>query len=170
MISEKLDEEFKMFMRWRGITIDGQLFDLVFNEPQNFAQYSQADVDSARIGTFTQLEQFPYFSKRFLMKRYLGMSEQEMSENEVMWAEETGEAAVNDGTDIDSAAGLRSVGITPGGIDTDLESVSMPELGGKIWAVWKCLLDQAGLLQLLLRLCQQLHQHLQAYNFNFLIK
>jgi hypothetical protein len=59
------------------------------------------------------------------------MSEQEMSENEVMWAEETGEAAVNDGADIDSAAGLRSVGITPGGIDTDLESVSMPEPGGE---------------------------------------
>ena len=128
MISERLDEEFKMFMRWRGITIDGQLFDLSFNEPQNFAQYSQADVDSARIGTFTQLEQYPYFSKRYLMKRYLGMSEQEMSENEVMWAEETGENTVNDGEDIDSSAGLRSVGITPGGIDNDLEAVSVPEL------------------------------------------
>ena len=129
MIVEKLDDEFKMFMRWRGITIDGQLFDLTFNEPQNFAQYSQADVDSARIGTFTQLEQFPYFSKRFLMKRYLGMSEQEMSENEIMWSEETGENTVNDAESIDSSAGLRSVGITPGGIDTDLSALSVPEPG-----------------------------------------
>ena len=72
---KKLDQEFKMFMRWRGVNIDSQLFDLKFEEPQNFAQYRQADIDGAKIGTFTQLEQYPYFSKRFLMKRYLGLSE-----------------------------------------------------------------------------------------------
>jgi hypothetical protein len=120
MIIDKLDHEFKMFMRWRGINIDGQLFDLVFEEPQNFAQYRQADVDSARIGTFTQLEQYPYFSKRFLMKRYLGMSEAEMSENEIQWSEEQG--------DIENAPSaepnLRSVGVTPGGLASDLEAVS----------------------------------------------
>ena len=33
MVIEKFDTEFKMFMRWRGINIDGQLFDLVFNDP-----------------------------------------------------------------------------------------------------------------------------------------
>ena len=69
MIVDKLDQEFKTFMRWRGINIDSQLFDLKLAEPQNFAQYRQADVDSARIATFAQLEAFPYMSKRFLMKR-----------------------------------------------------------------------------------------------------
>jgi hypothetical protein len=61
-------------------------------------------------------------SKRWLMKRYLGLSEQEMSENETMWAEEQG--------DVDQApAGdpsLRNVGISPGGIAADLESVALP--------------------------------------------
>ena len=80
MIVDKLDQEFKTFMRWRGINIDSQLFDLVLEEPQNFAQYRQADVDNARIGTFVQLEAYPYMSKRFLMKRYLGMTEMEMAE------------------------------------------------------------------------------------------
>ena len=119
MIVDKLDQEFKLFMRWRGINIDGQLFDLIFEEPQNFAQYRQADVDSARIATFTQLEAYPYMSKRFLMKRYLGMTEQEMNENETMWAEEQGDveqAPVED-------PNLRSVGISPGGIAGDLEAV-----------------------------------------------
>ena len=123
MIVNNLDKEFKMFMRWRGINIDSQLFDLQFGEPQNFAQYRQADIDSARIATFTALEPVPYLSKRFLMKRYLGLSEQEMTENEKMWAEEQG--------DVESApadqAGLRSVGITPGGISTDL-SAAMPPM------------------------------------------
>lgn len=124
-IAEYLDKEFKLYMRWRGINVDGQLFELKFNEPQNFAQYRQADVDMARINTFTQLEQYPYFSKRFLMQRYLGLTEQEMTENETMWAEEQG--------DVETApadpAGLRSVGVTPGGIQGDLEAAEPPAEG-----------------------------------------
>ena len=138
MIADKLDSEFKLFMRWRGFNIDGSLFDLSFNEPQNFAQYRQADIDAARIGTFTQLEQYPYLSKRWLMKRYLGMTEQEISENETAWAEERGDAELAQ----PEAPGLRSVGISPGGLQNDLEGLgpetapgaapSGPDLGGAV--------------------------------------
>ena len=124
MIADKLDSEFKLFMRWRGFNIDGSLFDLSFNEPQNFAQYRQADIDAARITNFTQLEQTPYLSKRFLMKRYLGMSEQEISENETAWAEEKGNpemAAVD-------APSLRSGGFSPGGVAADIEALG-PDAG-----------------------------------------
>ena len=131
IIGEYFDREFKLYMRWRGIDIDGQLFDLRFNEPQNFASYRQADVDMARINTFTQLEQFPYFSKRFLMERFLGLTQEEMTENETMWSEEQG--------DVESApaeqAGLRSVGVSPGGISTDLDSMPPEgEEGGELGA------------------------------------
>jgi hypothetical protein len=119
MIAEKLDTEFKLFMRWRGFNIDGSLFDLQFNEPQNFAQYRQADIDAARIATFTQLEPLPYLSKRWLMKRYLGMTEQELSENETMWKEERGDT---ESAPVESP-GLRSVGISPGGINSDIEAL-----------------------------------------------
>jgi len=123
MIADKLDAEFKLFMRWRGFNIDGSLFDLNLNEPQNFAQYRQADIDSARIATFTQLEPLPYLSKRWLMKRYLGMTEQEISENENSWAEERGDAELAQ----PEAPGLRSVGISPGGLQNDLEGLG-PEM------------------------------------------
>jgi len=127
MVVEKLDSEFKMFLRWRGINIDGGLFDLQFNEPQNFASYRQAEVDGARIGSFTQLEGYPYLSKRFLLTRYLGLTEEEMTDNERMWKEEQG--------DIESApaetSDLRSVGISPGGMNTDIENTEMPDLGGE---------------------------------------
>ena len=126
LVADKLDQEFKLFMRWRGFNIDGSLFDLSFNEPQNFAQYRQADIDSAKIATFTQLEQYPYMSKRFLMKRYLGLSEMEMSENEMMWAEEKGKAETANA----GQANLRNVGITPGGIAGDLENAAPPPEGG----------------------------------------
>jgi len=129
MVIDKLDQEFKIFLRWRGINIDSQLFDIQFNEPQNFAGYRQAEIDGARIGTFTQLEAFPYFSKRFLMQRYLGMTEQEMSENERMWMEEKGETEEAPPEDV----GLRSIGVTPGGLDTDLTAaeVPAPDLGAE---------------------------------------
>jgi len=124
LIADKLDAEFKLFMKWRGFNIDGSLFDLAFNEPQNFAQYRQADIDAARITNFTQLEQVPYLSKRFLMKRYLGMTEAEISDNETNWAEERGDNELAQ----PDAPGLRSVGISPGGIQSDLEGLG-PEVG-----------------------------------------
>jgi len=125
MVVDKLDQEFKMFMRWRGINIDSSLFDLVFEEPQNFASYSQAEADQARIATFTQLEAYPYFSKRWLMERFLGLSEQEMNDNERLWNEEQGDVE----TAPAAGADLRSVGVTPGGISQDLEAVAPPPEG-----------------------------------------
>jgi hypothetical protein len=120
LIVDKLDTEFKMFMRWRGINIDNNLFDLRFNEPQNFAKYRQAEVDQVRITTFTQLEPIPYLSKRFLLERYLDLSEEEMTRNDELWAQENG--AVTD-TDVPDAS-LRAVGVTNAGIQQDLDAVA----------------------------------------------
>jgi len=120
LIVDKLDQEFKMFMRWRGVNIDGSVFELRFNEPQNFAKYRQAEVDAVRIQAFTQLEQTPYLSKRFLLKRYLDLSEEEMQENEEWWNEEneSGESTTA------PEAGLRSVGVTTAGLQSDLDNLT----------------------------------------------
>jgi len=117
-IAQKLDDEFKMFLKWRGFNIDSSLFTLKFNPPQNFASYRQAELDTTRIGAFTSLEQLPYMSKRFLLKRYLGLTEDEIKENEEMWQEERDqpEMQTNSGQD------LRSVGVTPGGLESDIET------------------------------------------------
>jgi len=127
LIAEKIDQEFKVYMRWKGINIDSNLFQLRFREPQNFAAYRQVEVDTARISTFTQLESFPYLSKRFLMTRYLGMTEEEVKENERMWREEQGDMEKAPSEDV----GLRGVGISPGTIQGDLET-TMPTAGGEI--------------------------------------
>jgi hypothetical protein len=121
MIAERLDHEFKMFMRWRGINIDNGMFELRFNEPQNFSKNRQAEVDNPRIQAFGQMAQFPFLSKRFVMQRYLGLTEEEMQQNDEMWEEENGDETPGAG-----APGLRSVGITPGAIDTDIEAASPP--------------------------------------------
>jgi len=80
LIITKLDDEFKMFMRWRGFNIDSGLFSIAFNPPQNFASYREAELDTTRVTTFQALEPIPYMSKRFLLKRYLGLTEEEIAE------------------------------------------------------------------------------------------
>jgi hypothetical protein len=119
LVCHTLDKEFKMFMRWRGLNIDSGLFDIKFNEPQNFSKYRQVEIDNARIQGFTQLEAFAYLSKRFLLQRYLGLSEEEMLDNEKLWKEEHAD-------DVAAAApesvGLRAAGITPDNIATDIEN------------------------------------------------
>jgi hypothetical protein len=125
LIAEKLDTEFKMFMRWRGVNIDNAVFELRFNEPQNFAKYRQAEVDAVRISTFTALEPVAYLSKRFLLERYLDLSEEEMQRNDELWAQEN--ATISDTES--PAAGLRAVGVTNAGIQQDLENTAPPAEG-----------------------------------------
>lgn len=129
LMATALDREFKLFMRFRGINIDSSVFDLKFNEPQNFTKYRQVDIDTARIGSFAQVEAYPYLSKRFILQRYLGLSEEEMQENEQMWAEEHAETEISKPED----PSLRSVGVSAGGITSDLENVEMPG-GGELGA------------------------------------
>ena len=125
----KLDDEFKMFMRWRGFNIDSGLFSIKFNPPQNFASYRQAELDTTRIQAFSALEQLPYMSKRFLMKRYLGLTEDELQENTTQWEEETGQPIETDPTGSD----LRTVGVSPSDIEGDVamgDAVSAGEEAG----------------------------------------
>lgn len=129
LIMQKLDDEFKMFLRWRGFNIDSGLFTIKLCEPQNFASYRQAELDTSRIGSFMQLEQLPYLSKRFMLKRYLGLSEEEIAENEQYWEEERAEPALQTTQGQD----LRSIGITPAGLETDIaagEEIAGGEIGG----------------------------------------
>lgn len=126
-IISTLDKEFKMFMNWRGINIDSSLFNLTFTEPQNFAQYRQAELDSGRIQAFTQIESLPYMSKRFMLKRYLGLTEEEIQQNEEMWREERGNAIMS----LDSSKDMRSMGVTPGGVVGDMSVSSDLGLEGK---------------------------------------
>ena len=115
-IMQKLDDEFKMFLRWRGFNIDAGLFSITFCEPQNFASYRQSELDTSRIQAFSTLEPLPYMSKRFMMKRYLGLSDEEILENEQMWQEERDEPELSTTQGQD----LRSIGVTPAGLEQDL--------------------------------------------------
>jgi len=117
-ISRKLDEEFKLFLRWRGLNIDSGLFTLKFNEPQNFASYRQSELDTSRVSTFSTIEAFPYMSKRFALERFLGLTEEEINKNEKLWREEN-----HKDVDVEpQGSDLRSVGISTGDMESDTQS------------------------------------------------
>ena len=119
LVCEDLDREFKMFLKHRGVVIESSLFDLKFNTPQNFGKYRQAEVDQVMMNVFTAIEGAEYISKRFALKRFLGLTDEEVQENEKLWNEEKGQADPQD------SDGLKSVGASiPGG---DFEGGAEPE-------------------------------------------
>jgi hypothetical protein len=117
-MSQQLDKEFKLFLRWRGFNIDSGLFTLEFNPPQNFAAYRQSELDNARVSVFQSMEAIPYISKRFAMERFLGLSEEEITKNERLWREEH-----NKDQDIEpEGSDLRNIGVSAGDMETDLQT------------------------------------------------
>jgi hypothetical protein len=57
-------------------------------------------------------------SKRFMLERFLGLTEDEIKKNEEMWREERDSPEMKPATGQD----LRSVGITPGALETDIQT------------------------------------------------
>ena len=122
-VSPVFDEEFKLWIANKGYSIDNSLFEIKMNPPQNFAQYRQTEMDQQRVGTFVQVAELPYMSKRFALKRYLGLTEEEMSENAAQWAEEN---AVSQKQPTKSAE-LRTGGVTQAGIASDIDNLADPQ-------------------------------------------
>lgn len=118
LLSPIFDDEFKLFVRRRGFSIDSSLYELNFNEPENFGVYAKMERDAAAINVYTPLAEMKHFSKRWLMINKLGMTEEEINENERMWREENRDATKGTGADDSAgggapAAGLEAVGVRP---------------------------------------------------------
>ncbi len=134
-VIEPLDTEFKLFLKHRGVTIDNSLFEIQFTEPQSFSEYRQLELDSAKINTFTALTDISFVSKRFILKRYLGWTDAELTENERMWKEErsrlTKTFAPEQSMGSGAATGLSDVGITSSGIDGMAPEGDMADMEGQ---------------------------------------
>src|SRR6056300_781901 len=118
LVTEEFNQEFKRYLLEKGVNIDISMFDLRLQEPMNFASYRQSELDNVRIPTFTQIQAIPFLSNRYAMKRFLGLSEEEIAENERMWREENDENLQPLPTD--AAGEMRGVGISGAGIGGDL--------------------------------------------------
>ena len=132
-----LDKEFKMFLKFRGVEVSSSLFDLKFTDPQSFSQYRELELDSAKTALFGNIEGVPYLSKRFILQKYLGLTEDEMIENERLWKEEN-ETEVQ--LDKDSVGDLGTLGVRNTDInnfeptDVDVENNMADETTGDMEA------------------------------------
>jgi Bacteriophage T4-like portal protein (Gp20) len=84
------DREFKIYLKHNGIMIDSDRFKVRLPTPQNFAAYRQQEVDSGLLSNFSQVDGMPYVSKRWALERFLGLTKDEVIENERRMKEELG--------------------------------------------------------------------------------
>ena len=132
LVVEELNQEFKRYILEKGVNVDTAMFDLRFQPPQNFASYRQSEIDNARVPTYTQMSAIPYISNRFALQRFLGLSAEEVAENERMWKEENDENL--DPAPSDAEGEMRTAGISGAGIAGDMGSMEdeAPEEGAPI--------------------------------------
>lgn len=89
-IDEIMDQEFKVYLKVVGLKIDDEIFKIKLPDPANFALYRQAALDADLIGSYNNIANDKTISKRFMLKRYLGLTDDEIQMNEVMIKEERG--------------------------------------------------------------------------------
>lgn len=128
IVSRIFDFEFKLYMKECGYNIDSSSFEINFQVPLNFTAYREAELQTTRLNIFGQVADVNYLSKQFILKKYAGLTEAEIAENERLWLQENPEAA--QGADSKnnteaSSAGLGDIGIAPSSeesFDVDVES------------------------------------------------
>jgi len=129
LVIEEFDQEFKRYLLEKGVNIDTAMFDIKMEPPQNFAAYRQSEMDNARVPTYSQMAAIPYISNRFAMMRYLGLTEEELAQNERLWREENDENLTPPGTD--AAGEMRGAGISGAGIEGDMAGMEAEVPGGE---------------------------------------
>ena len=135
-VEEVFNREFKLYLHNKGANVDFAMFNLKLTPPQNFAAYRQAELDNNRIGTFGQIQAIPFMSNRFALKRFLGLTEEEIAENERLWREEN-EENVTELVSDDLSGEMRMAGLSgadlagdTGGLETELDDAGTAIDGG----------------------------------------
>jgi hypothetical protein len=119
--------------------MDWSLFEIRLSPPQSFTRYRQIELDLQRMQVYQGVAENRRLAERFKFTRYLGLSEDELIENEKLWSEENADKLKKKtgASPAESASGdgLGAVGIRPGdeGMPSDLEMPpeegEMPEGG-----------------------------------------
>ena len=119
-IIAQLDKEFKHYLIEKGYSLDPTDFNIKFNKPMNFSDWSYVEMMGTRVGLFTQLNDVSFLSKRMLMDEVLGWNEEKIAKNAKLWKEENPSKLKGlvktefDDERFEGAPGLKSVDVGPG--------------------------------------------------------
>lgn len=89
-LEKTLDEEFKKFLREMRINIDPTLYKIILPQPSNYSVSKQQAMDADLLNTYATADGIPHLSKRFALKKYLQLTEDEIIENERSLRQEKG--------------------------------------------------------------------------------
>jgi hypothetical protein len=127
-IENTVDYEFKQYLKQANISIDPNLYKLILPEPSNFGKYKQQELDGQLLTQFSSADSVEYLSKRFILKRFLQLEDDEIIINERMKREELGlptDADTEGDTDYKSVYGAGM----EGGVDSFGGGMGGEELG-----------------------------------------
>lgn len=135
LLASCFDKEFKRYLIKNGIDMEWSLFELRFAPPQSFTRYRQMELDTQRVQVYQGVAENKRLAERFKLKRFLGLSDDELLENEELWAEEnaakmkakTGASPAESG----GMEGLSSVGVRPMGGEMPPEEIAAEGEGGE---------------------------------------
>lgn len=130
------DKFFKEFLGQAGIQFEENMFELMFNPPQNFTKYRQIELDLQQTQVYSSVAGNKVLSERFKLKRYLNLTEEEILDNESLWKEENPDRMIEStgatAADTSQEGDLGSVGFG-GSSDFDLapmDDAGMDDMGG----------------------------------------
>lgn len=90
LIEKIFDQEFKRFLHENNIVVDPTLYRLELPQPSNFSKSKEQQMDNELLSTYSTADGIDHLSKRFSMKKYLQLTEEEILINERMLREERG--------------------------------------------------------------------------------
>ena len=114
-IEDTLDKEFKRFLFHCNINIDPALYKIRLPKPSSYKQYQQAEIDSTLLNMVGTADGLPSLSKRFVLQRYLQLTEADMLLNEQLLKEERG-LSINADKTLQTLYGQPGEGMMGGGM------------------------------------------------------
>lgn len=121
LVRDTFDAEFKKYCDKRGTVINNGDFTLEFEEPQSFGEYRQMEKDSTQLNVLTTASSIEYLSKRFVLKRFGGLTEEEVNDNERMWKEENKGKIKGSLADVDDIHDLEDIDLNNVGVKKPVE-------------------------------------------------
>lgn len=89
-LEDTFDKEFKRFLRDSNIIVDESMFKVVLPSPSNYDVSRKQQMDNELLNTYSSADGVSTLSKRFAMKKYLQLTDEELILNERMLREEKG--------------------------------------------------------------------------------
>lgn len=89
-LESTFDKEFKRFLRESNILVDESTFKVVLPSPSNYDVSRKQQMDTELLNTYSNADGIESLSKRFALKKYLQLTDEELIMNERMLREEKG--------------------------------------------------------------------------------